>query len=394
MSRYKIMETSQCLGITKGDAAEVLQRDIRGYLKMRYIQLMPAVHAATITMLAITLSACSTKPISPYSEEGVPLVLVPASQAGVQDKRGRFREIFCRVLEERGTTLPDYRSCDEALTKVGEESGANGTRVRLGSSARPLVAVLVPGIGWNCISEWLEPSNSVGKHIRRFGYDLVTLNVDSMSGVSNNARQIRDAIMQMPAQGGAPRVVLIGYSKGAPDILEAVATYPELHKRIAAVVSAGGAVGGSALANGAKQSQLEYMKYWPGAHCTPGDGGAIESLRPATRKAWLAANPLPHSIPYYSLVNYPKPERISAVLKPGYKKLSRIDSRNDSQVMFYDQVIPNSTLVGYLNADHWALAVPIARTHSLLGATFVNQNDYPREALIEALLRFVEEDLE
>jgi pimeloyl-ACP methyl ester carboxylesterase len=371
----------------------MLQQYLRGYLKMRHNKRLPAVHAALLTLTAVALSACSTKPISPYSEEGVPLVLVPASQAGVLDKRGRFREIFCKVLEERSTTLPDYRSCDDALTKVGEEPGASGNRVRLGSSGKRLVAVLVPGIGWNCFSEWLNPTNSVGKHIRRFGYDLVTLNVDSMSGVSKNARQIRDAIMQMPTQGGEPRVVLIGYSKGAPDILEAVATYPELRKRVAAVVSAGGAVGGSALANDAKQSQLELLKHWPGAHCTPGDGGAIESLRPATRKAWLAENPLPRDIPYYSLVNYPKPERISSVLKPSYNKLSRIDARNDSQVLFYDQVIPGSTLMGYLNADHWALAVPIARTHSTLGSIFVDQNDYPREALTEALLRFVEEDL-
>ena len=62
-------------------------------------------------------------------------------------------------------------------------------------------------------------------------------------------------------------------------------------------------------------------------------------------------------------------------------------------MIFYDQVVPGSTLVGYVNADHWALAVPIARTHTTIGALFVTQNDYPREALVEALLRFVEEDL-
>lgn len=49
--------------------------------------------------------------------------------------------------------------------------------------------------------------------------------------------------------------------------------------------------------------------------------------------------------------------------------------------------------MGYVNADHWALAVPIARTHATIGSLFVTQNAYPREALVEALLRFVEEDL-
>ena len=49
--------------------------------------------------------------------------------------------------------------------------------------------------------------------------------------------------------------------------------------------------------------------------------------------------------------------------------------------------------MGYVNADHWALAVPIARTHDTIGSLFVTQNAYPREALAESLLRFVEEDL-
>ena len=63
-------------------------------------------------------------------------------------------------------------------------------------------------------------------------------------------------------------------------------------------------------------------------------------------------------------------------------------------MIFYDQIMPGSTLVGYLNADHWAVAVPISRTHPMIRSMFVTQNAYPREALLEALLRFVEEDLE
>ena len=93
------------------------------------------------------------------------------------------------------------------------------------------------------------------------------------------------------------------------------------------------------------------------------------------------------------LVTFPRPDRISSILTNSYDKLSRVDARNDSQLIFYDQVIPGSTLVGYINADHWALAVPIARAHSTIGSMLVTQNAYPREALVEALLRFVEEDL-
>ena len=93
-------------------------------------------------------------------------------------------------------------------------------------------------------------------------------------------------------------------------------------------------------------------------------------------------------------MTYPDPERVSSILKSTYKKLGKVDSRNDSQVIFYDQVIPGSTLMGYLNADHWAIAVPIAETHPFIGRHFVDQNEYPRQILAEAMLRFIEEDLD
>jgi hypothetical protein len=169
--------------------------------------------------------------------------------------------------------------------------------------------------------------------------------------------------------------------------------YPELTDRVVAVVSAAGAVGGSPLANVHDQKELNLIRHFPGAKCSAGDGGAMDSLRPEIRRAWLAENPLPAGIAYYTLVTFPTPERISSVLSGTYKKLSQVDARNDGQLIYYDQVIPGSTLMAFLNSDHWALAVPIARKHRFIGSTFVDQNAYPREALVEASLRFIEEDL-
>jgi hypothetical protein len=160
------------------------------------------------------------------------------------------------------------------------------------------------------------------------------------------------------------------------------------------VVSVAGAVGGSPLANPAKESDLGLLKHIPGSECSEGDGKAVESLRPAVRRQWLVDNPLPDSIRYYSLVTYPKPDQISSVLKSTYKKLDDVDSRNDSQVIFYDQVIPGSTLLGYLNADHWAIAIPVAEAHPFIGRHFVDKNEFPRQVIAEALLRYIEEDME
>lgn len=346
-------------------------------------------------MIAVchALTACTSAPLIAYSTDTPPLVLVPASQAGVQDQRARFREIFCSILDTRGRDLPDSSPCEEALTRVGSEPGGTGNPVDLGQSKRRLIGAVVAGVGYECFEQWLQAPGSVAIHLRQFGYDLVQIKVDALSSSANNARQIRDAVMAMPAEAGPPRLVLIGYSKGAPDILEAMVAYPQIRGRVAAVISAAGSVGGSALANDAEQYQADLLRYFPGATCDSGDGGAINSLRPATRKNWLAQNRLPSELNYYSLVTFPQPDHISFALKSSYNKLARIDARNDSQVIFYDQVVPGSTLMGYINADHWALAVPIARTHSTIASLLVTQNAYPREALAEAMLRFVEEDL-
>ena len=361
----------------------------------RYIGTRCSARALTLATAAacVVLAACATKTLIPYSTDPPPLALVPATSAGVVDKRARFREIFCAVLEAR-PELPDHRACEDALTRVGKEPTGSGRPVNLAASKRHLIAAIVPGLGYECFEPWLEPQGTAAKHLREYGYDQTLIKVDALSGTVHNARQVRDALMSMSPEPGPSRLVLIGYSKGAPDILEAVVEYPEIRARIAAVVSASGAVGGSALANNADQSKADMMRYFPRASCAPGDGGAVASLRPAERRAWLAANPLPTDIHYYSLATLPSPDRISSVLKSSYRKLAAIDGRNDSQLIFYDQVIPGSTLFGYVNADHWALVLPIARSHPQIGAMFVTQNAYPREALLEAILRFIEEDLE
>ena len=342
---------------------------------------------------ALLLISCASKPMNPWTVDSPPHALVPIADAGVTDRRGRFREIFCEVLESRGEEWPDYRPCEEALTRVANEPPGSGKAVHLGESRHNLLLLVVPGVGWECIEEWLKIDVSISDLLHSAGYRAELLQVDGLSSSANNARQIRDQITALPPEAKDNPIVMVGYSKGAPDILEAIVNYPEVRERVVAVISAAGAIGGSPLANTADQKDLNLMLHFPGSACSEGDGGALESLRPATRRAWLASNPLPPEVAYYSLVTFPHPDRMSSVLNGSYRKLSKVDARNDSQVIYYDQMIPGSTLLGFVNADHWAIAVPIARSHTFMGSTFVDKNNYPREAIFEAILRFVEEDL-
>ena len=349
--------------------------------------------AASLGLATILLAACASKPMVPYTTDAAPQVLLPVSRAGIDDQRGRFREIVCAIMEDHGKDLPHFRPCDQVLVRLGEEPPGTGAPVNLGTARRKLIAAFVPCVGWECIEDWMNYQSEFKEHIGQFAYESHILEVDGLSGTDNNARQIRDAIIELASELELKSLVLVGYSKGAPDILTAVVDFPEILPYVAAVVSVAGAVGGSPLAYDATEGQLDLLRHAPEADCSAGDGKGVESLRPAVRQDWLNENPLPDGIPYYSLVTYPLPDRVSSILKTTHKKLSQIDPRNDSQVIFYDQVIPGSTLMGYLNADHWAAAVPIAEEHPFIGRHFVDKNDFPRTAIAEALMRFVEEDL-
>ncbi|MGD8346200.1 MAG: hypothetical protein PVI83_03080 [Lysobacterales bacterium] len=348
----------------------------------------------TLALSTLLLTACASKPLTPWTTDGPPLVLATTATAGIEDQRGRFREIACAVIEEYGKDEPGYRPCDKALTRVGVEPGATGEPVELEPSRGNLIAAMVPGIGWDCFNAWFELEELINSAAGNYGYRGQIIHVEGLSGTTRNARLIRDQIMENADKLLPGQLVLVGYSKGAPDILEAIVSYPEIQPWIAAVVSVAGAVGGSPLANTTSEGALDLLRHVPKAECTRGDDEGVESLRPATRRAWLAANPLPGSISYYSVVTLPAEDNISAALSGSHRKLAHIDPRNDGQVISWDQVIPGSTLVGYLNADHWAVAVPISETHPWLGKTFANHNAYPWRAVLQAVLRFVEEDLD
>ena len=131
--------------------------------------------------MGLALIGCAGTPLVPFTTDTPPLVLAPATQAGVQDKRGRFREIYCAVLQARAGEVPDHRSCDDALTRLGTEPAGTGQPVPLGASSRRLIAAVVPGIGWDCIAKWLEAPGTVNEHVRKYGYELRPIKVDALS---------------------------------------------------------------------------------------------------------------------------------------------------------------------------------------------------------------------
>jgi pimeloyl-ACP methyl ester carboxylesterase len=344
-----------------------------------------------IAIIAL-LVACGGKSALPPVSDTVPLLLAPVSKTATPDERGRFREIYCAVREDHGKKLPDDRPCDEALWRLAEEPAASGKPVFLGNARMKLRILVVPGLFNDCLEHMVSVFSDALAHLESHGFKTGRIPVSGRSGCAYNARQIRDHLLSAALEPGE-KVVLVGYSKGTPDILEALVNHPEIIPKVVAVVSVAGAVGGSPMADELSDFYVSIMMNFPAPHCPAGDGGGIESLRPRTRHLWLSKHPLPEGIRFYSLANFAGREEISSILQPKYDQLARIDPRNDGSVVFFDMIIPGSKLLGYARADHAAIAMPINRKWPNLSSGILDRNAFPREVLLEALTRFVEEDL-
>ena len=343
-------------------------------------------------MAIMVLSGCASKAARPVTDSSA-LVITPVSQTGIRDQRAEFRNIFCTVLEARSAEQDREETCDDRLLRLSDESPRMQAPVDLGASKQAFTVIFIAGLYSDCVEQTNQARTQFKEYLARFGYHFETLRVSGISSTESNARFIRDALLDMPELGDTRKGVIVGHSKGVVDTLQALVTYPELRPKISAVISLAGAIGGSPLADLAPDAAISIPRNTPGLQCKDGDGGAMESLRPSVRRAWLANNPLPDDVAYYSIVGLPTPDRISRGLRAGHNVLSDIDPRNDGNLIFYDQVIPGSTLLGYANADHWAISTDMGTSPYALVRSVADKSDYPREQLLEAALRFVEMDL-
>jgi pimeloyl-ACP methyl ester carboxylesterase len=342
-----------------------------------------------LSFCCLLLAGCLGKPLLPYTLETPPLALIPASAANIEDGRGRFREIYCAVRKDHGSTLPCDRPCEEVILRLDGEPNPTSKPVSLGQAKLKLRLFMVPGLYNDCI-EGSKAFAFARAHVERYGYRTQELSLSGWSSSSHNAGLIRNALMAAELSPGE-KVVLVGYSKGAPDILQALVEHPEVVQRVAAVVSIAGVVGGSPLTDGLDEPYRKMMGKNPIVNCPGGVGDPIASLQRSTRQKWLSQNRLPASVKYFSLAAFAERERISAILRVTYDRLAQIDPRNDGQLIFYDQLIPGSTLLGYVRADHWAVALPFSQDR--FAPALIDKNEFPREVLLEAIIRFVEENL-
>lgn len=327
---------------------------------------------------AVALLACSTAP--PVGQGAVPTP--GTSWAPGRDLRPAFRRVLCQQLAAE-------TDCSQVLRRLPDERAATGAGPTPLASATELARryrlVFVPGLLSGCAGSLVAPFQDVADALRGQGFDVHILSVEGRGSTEHNAELIAE---QLSSAAADPRPqIVFGYSKGLPDVMEALVQHPHATRQVAAVVSWAGAVGGTPLADDMSGLEKTLLEHLPLATCPAGDGSELESLRRGVRHSWWQANHLRLHVPFYSLVALPDPGHISVPLRGTSAQLAHFDVNNDGQLAANDAIVPGSALLGYVNADHWAIAIALSRQLPLLRGLFVD--DVPRAALALAAITVI-----
>jgi hypothetical protein len=364
------------------------------------------------------LAACGT-PLA-YDPAAPILATLPAAAAGIRDDRARFDAYFERELEAAPPAAPDAAASAPRpglAAFVHEPASAPPLADRV-AALPPLapagdlsrVAVLiVPGLFGDCVDTQSVPfgdglvRSSAESYTAAYGLyadlglaDLRALRIPGRADSAHNGGLIAQELNAESARPDVDTIVLVAYSKGAPDALHALhALQAEggVPAKVKALVTVSGVVMGTPIADAhaSLYDSLSGMMALGG--CPPSEGGEIESLARRVRAPWLAkALPLP-PMGYYSLVAHAPHDEMSSGLSGFNDDLSKIDPRNDGQVIESDAILPFSTLIGEVRSDHWTYVLPLAQHPKLLVRGFASDSPFPRAALFRAVVRYVADDL-
>jgi hypothetical protein len=199
------------------------------------------------------------------------------------------------------------------------------------------------------------------------------------------ARHIDDAL----ARDKTHRYVVIGYDKGAADLQEALRALEAPKTKVAGLVSVAGIVGGLWLPD-LTRALMEPTRPWIAASCPGNMQDGVHSIVREVRQAFLRENPPP--VPSYSIVAASAYEETSSALRPAWKRLSLYAKEQDGQIVAWEQVLPGAKYLGTAHADHWSIALPFDEAPQKTKA--IDRNHFPRDALLEAIVRFVSADLQ
>jgi hypothetical protein len=329
----------------------------------------------------LLLAACAPQPLIDATSTLPPVVLTTADAAGIRDLRAHYRAALC-------ARLADEAACERTLVRfAGEQSAAPATRPAA-LPGRYRIA-FVPGFFSECFDRYARPFRDVERELRREGFTVDYFQVPGRGTTAANAQHLAT---HFAALGDDPRpIIVVAYSKGLVDVLDFVVKYPADAKRIAAVVSVAGAANGSPLADRLHAVYRDWVAAFPLPGCSAGTGDEIQDLRRDVRLEWWRMHRQQLTVPVFALVAAPGPEQVSPAMRATYDRLAQVDPRNDGKLVVHDQLVPGGFLLGYANADHWAIAIPVAE--ELPALAFMFRDEVPRTVLVRAAIDVVADTL-
>jgi hypothetical protein len=340
------------------------------------VRLHLAALAAAATMLA---AACASGP-SPITYTVMPTSLTPIESD--HNKAKDFARIFCSTLGH--FTDLDGRSWGDCAKYIEVAQPPQAQT----SFTAPFRFLFVAGFGNDCLQDVRAFGPSI-EHLKN-DHDVAVeaFGVPPYASSEENGKAIAKHIDDGWTADQTRKYVLIGYDKGAADLIDALRVLDNAPSKVAGLVTIAGLVGGvwrpqemSAL--------LQPGEPWISSSCPGNVPDGIASLGREVRQSVLRATHL--DVPRYSLVAASDYADTSDVLRPMWKQLSLFAREQDGVVVAWESVLPDAKFLGTLRGDHWAVALPFDDS----GQAFkkITRNRFPRDAVFEAVVRFVAADL-
>jgi hypothetical protein len=335
--------------------------------------------ALSLAIVAMCLLAgCTSAPVKVVPVMPSALVPIDAEHNRVKD----FGRVFCSTLTHFKTDAGrSWGRCEQYL------EGAEAPAEQSDTVSSPYRFLLVGGFGGDCFRDVRAFSTSIAHLREAHGVEVEYFAVPPFGPSSENGRSIARHIDEELVADPAHRYVLVGYSKGAADLLEALRVLDAPKTKVAALVTIAGTVGGTWVPEDFG-TLMQPTEPWIAPGCPGNVRDGIQSLSRDVRQRFLRENPV--AVTAYSITASSTLDTTSKGLKASWGRLSAYAVEEDGLMVGWEAILPNARYLGAARADHWAIALPFEQ--SATSFKDIDRNHFPRDALLEAIVRYVSAD--
>lgn len=341
--------------------------------------------SAGVMVGLILISIGCAVPVVPYRMPG--MTTVPLGLQ-VADDSSAFARTFCATLTHLDPSHTEWGACAQYLEGTVTEQPPVTDPI-----PQDLRVIVVSGMFSECFeAKGIYSLQLAREHLSSPAHGVVTdlVKVDGVGTPEANAATIDRYLRAHPGN-----YIAVGHSKGAVDLMTAIQNYPSAQSQIRVLVSIAGAIGGSRVIDLGKELNIlgfEQAALASGlGHCDLQNAWpALELLRRDKRAAILRNWNPPTSLRSYSVVAVASKEQTSSVLRIMRGRVSYYSQDQDSQMIAEEAMIPGGHLLAVARGDHWAVAWPFSDHPDAKLRKRVDHNIYPRVALLEAIVRYVQ----